>query len=59
EAAREAAAAAAPSGTDLASAEVATGGATPERVDVTATATAEPEESVTTTAREAPDNPDR
>ncbi|MBC7296088.1 MAG: MFS transporter [Dietzia sp.] len=59
EAAREAAAAAAPSGTDLASSEVATGGATPERVDVTATATAEPGESDTTTTREAPDNPDR
>ncbi|MBB1042558.1 hypothetical protein G6022_14765, partial [Dietzia sp. Cai40] len=59
EAAREAAAAAAPSGTDLAAAEVATGGDTPERVDVTATATAEPGESDTTTTREAPDNPDR
>ncbi|GAA1708938.1 MDR family MFS transporter [Dietzia cercidiphylli] len=59
EAAREATAAAAPSGTDLAAAEVATGGDTPERVDVTTTATAEPGESDTMTTREAPDNPDR
>lgn len=58
EAAREAAAAAAPSGTDLAAAEVATGGDTPERVDVTTTATAEPGESDTMTRRD-PDTPGR
>lgn len=58
EAAREATAAAAPSGTDLAAAEVATGGDTPERVDVTTTATAEPGESDTMTRRD-PDTPGR